>query len=112
MPLQLPVHKAPVCSEHGRQAVQYLRAFACHGTKMSDRARVLVEQQSHRDTIHLVGVAPGAIVELCGQTLNAAQAHAVQALRGVGRRCLVARACLTEDSSQLREPSRGIVHRA
>jgi hypothetical protein len=79
---------------------------------MRHDTRIFVQDKPHRDRVHRVDAAAVAIVELCGETLDALQAHLMQVLREVGRRCLAVRTCVAQDSSQLREPSRGVVHRA
>jgi hypothetical protein len=52
------------------------------------------------------------IVKLCGEALEARQANVVEPLSEIGCRSLAVRTRVAQDSSQLREPSRGVVHRA
>jgi hypothetical protein len=77
-----------------------------------DHGRVFIQEQPHRDCIDSVDVAPDPIVELNGEPGDALQVNPVQMLRGIGRRFVAVQTCVTQDASQLREPSRGIVHRA
>lgn len=79
---------------------------------MRHHTRILIQDKPYRDRVNDVDAAAVAIVELCGEILDAPQANLMQVLRGVGRRCLAVRPCVAEDPSQLREPSRGVVHRA
>jgi hypothetical protein len=48
---------------------------------MNHRARVLIQKQAHCDGVHVVDVAPGAIVEVCGEMLHALQANPAQVFR-------------------------------
>ena len=79
---------------------------------MRHDTREIIQDEPHRDRVHDVNIAAIAIVELSGETLNAVQANSVQVLREVACRCLAVRTSIPQDSSQLREASRGVVHRA
>ena len=83
----------------------------CRRTQRSDHRRVFIQQEPYCDFIHCIDVAPGAIVEVCGEPLDALLASLVVVCHTCGCRSLV-RTRLTEDSSELREPLRGIIHRA
>ena len=109
---QLLVHKVPVCPELGGEPSKRRRSFVCGSTQMRHHTREVIQDEPHRDRVHDVNAAAGVIVELRRKTLEALQANLVQVLRGIGCRCLAVRTSLTQDSSQLREPSRGVVHRA
>ena len=79
---------------------------------MRHDTREIIQDEPHRDRVHDVNTAAIAIVELSGETLNAVQANPVQVLREVACRCLAVRTTITQDSSQLREASPSVVHRA
>ena len=106
------MHTPPVCPERVGEGLQCLRVCAYGRSHRSDHGRVFIQQQPHRDCIDAVDVAPGALVELSGEPMDALQVNSVQMLRGIGHRRLAVQTRVTEDASQLREPSRGIVHRA
>jgi len=109
---QLLVHEAPVCPELRGESSKRRRSFARDGTQMRHDTCQVIQDEPHGDRVHRVDAAAIAIVELSGNTLNAVQANSVQVLREVARRCLAVRTSITQDSSQLREASRGVVHRA
>jgi hypothetical protein len=109
---QLLVHTAPVCLELRGEASQRRRAFAYRRAQMRHHTGVLVEDQPHRERVDRVDAAAVAAVELCGETLDALEPHLMQVVCEIGCRCLAVRTCVAQDSSQLREASRGVVHRA
>jgi hypothetical protein len=79
---------------------------------VNDHAHVLIQNQAHRHGVHVVDVPSGAIVELLDQMLDAVQANQVEVFRRIGHRGIPVRTRVAQDSSQLRQALRGIVHRA
>jgi hypothetical protein len=71
---------------------------------------VFLEQQPHRDGVNPVDIAPGALIELCGEMPDALQADAVHVLHRIGRRPFGVGTRVTQDSSQLHEAPRGVIH--
>lgn len=103
---------APICLELGGEISKRRRAFARCRTQMRDDICVVVKDEPHREHVHGVNAAPSVFVELCGVILDAFQANLVQLLRRIGCPCLVKRAALIDDSGQLRESARSVLHRA
>ncbi|HET9191230.1 MAG TPA: hypothetical protein VFO21_00030 [Vicinamibacterales bacterium] len=109
---QLLLHKPPVRPELRGEASKRRRAFACGRAQLRHHSRVFIQDEPHRDRVHRVDAAAVAVVELCRESLDALQLNLMQVLREIGRRYVAVRTCVAQDSSQLREPSRGVVHRA
>jgi hypothetical protein len=79
---------------------------------VNDHPDVLIQDEPHGHGVHVVDVAPGAIVELRGQMLDAVQANPVEVFHRIGHRGIAVWTRVTQDSGQLRQAPRGIVHRA
>jgi hypothetical protein len=109
---ELLVQQTLVSLELGGEASKRRRAFACGRTQMRHHTRIFIQDEPHGHRVHFVHAAGGASVELCGDILDALQVNLLQMLRAIRRRRLAERTRVAQDSSQLREASRGAVHRA